>query len=116
MEEDRKPSVEERLENLEKIKSRDQQLRERAEKLEKIKRTPIKFVADDPSRIHKSKAQIVAEKQAKRDEELEVKKFLADRKKQKEAGDAMQGKEEVKEEKVIEKPKAKKGRPKKIEE
>ena len=110
-----KSSVEERLEKLEKYKSRDQAVRERAEKLEELKKTPIKYVPKDPTRIHKSKKQILEEKQAKKDEDLEVKKFLAERKKEKEAKGGVQ--KEEKEEKVpgpkIEVKKA--GRPKKIE-
>ena len=99
-----KTSVEERLEKLEKAKSRDAQRQERAEQLEKLKKIPIKYVDDDPSRIHKSYKQIVEEKRAKREEELEVKKFLAERKK-------VAPKEEVKEEAPVKKT----GRPKKIE-
>ena len=78
-------SVEERLEKLEKAKSRDAQRQERAEQLEKLKKTPIKYVPDDKSRIKKSYQQIVDEKKAKEEEELEVKKFLAERKKEKES-------------------------------
>lgn len=108
-----KMSVEERLEKLEKSKSRDVQRQERAEQIEKLKRTPIKYVPDDPSRIHKSYAQIVADKKAKKDEEAEFKKFQSDKKKQKEAEDGLQ--KEVKKEEVLEKPIVKKGRPKKVE-
>ena len=103
-----KMSVEERLEKLEKSKSRDAQRQERAEALEKLKRTPIKYVPDDPSRIKKSYDQIVAEKKAKKDEEAEVKKFLAEKKSKKDAP-----KEEPKEE--VKAPITKKGRPKKVE-
>jgi len=108
-----KSSVEERLEKLEKSKSRDVQRQERAAEIEKLKRTPIKYVADDPSRIHKSYDQIVADKKAKKDEEEEFKKFKEEKKKQKETQDGVR-KEEVKKEEVLDKPKSK-GRPKKVE-
>jgi hypothetical protein len=109
-----KSSIEERLEKLEKSKSRDVQRQERAAELEKLKRTPIKYVADDPSRINKSYAQIVADKKAKKDEEAEFEKFKADKKVKKEAGDGVQKVEEKKE--VLDKPAAKsKGRPKRVE-
>jgi hypothetical protein len=102
-------SIEERLEKLEKSKSRDVQRQERAAELEKLKRTPIKYVADDPSRINKSYAQIVAEKKAKKEEEAEFEKFKAEKKVKKDAP-----KEEPKEE--VKAPAVKsKGRPKKIE-
>jgi len=87
-------SVEERLEKLEKSKSRDAQRAERAAELEKLKKTPIKYVPDDPSRIHKSYKQIVEEKQAKKEEEIEVKKFLAERKKGAIDGVQKEGKKE----------------------
>ena len=104
-----KMSVEERLEKLEKSKSRDVQRQERAAEIEKLKRTPIKYVADDPSRINKSYDQIVADKKAKKDEEAEFEKFKADKKAKKETP-----KEEPKEE--VKAPVVKsKGRPKKIE-
>jgi len=108
-----KMSVEERLEKLEKSKSQDVKRQERAAELEKLKKTPIKYVDDDPSRIHKSYDQIVAEKKAKKDEQEEFKKFQAEKKAKKEAGDGVQKIEEEK--KVLaDKPKSK-GRPKKVE-
>jgi len=100
-----KQSVEERLEKLEAAKSLDQQRRERAVRLGELKNTPIKYVAKDPSRIHKSKKQIIAEKQAKKEEEADFKKFQEERKKEKETKDGMQKKEK----------KVKVGRPKKVE-
>lgn len=109
-----KMSVEERLEKLEKSKSRDVQRAERAEQIEKLKRTPIKYVPDDPSRIHKSYDQIVMEKQAKKDEEAEFKKFQAEKKKQKEAQDGLRKEEVEKDKEVLNRPKSK-GRPKKVE-
>ena len=109
-----KSSVEERLEKLEKSKSQDVKRQERAAELEKLKKTPIKYVDDDPSRIHKSYDQIVAEKKAKKDEADEFKKFQADKKKQKEASDGLQGKEEKGKEVLADKPKSK-GRPKRVE-
>ena len=109
-----KSSVEERLEKLETSKSRDVQRQERAAEIEKLRRTPIKYVADDPSRINKSYDQIVADKKAKKDEEAEFEKFKADKKAKKEVPDGVR-KEVEKEEEVL-KPAAKaKGRPKKIE-
>lgn len=104
-------SVEERLEKLERAKSKDVQRQERATELEKLKKTPIKYVPDDPSRIHKSYDQIVAEKKAKKEEDVEVKKFLAERKNKKEPQSGVQ-KEEPKEEV---KPATKKGRPKRVD-
>lgn len=101
-----KTSVEERLEKLEKSKSRDAQRQERAEQLAKLEKIPIKYVEDDPSRINKSYKQIVDEKRAKREEELEVKKFLAERKK---------GSDGVQEKAKEETPVKKTGRPKRIE-
>jgi len=101
-------SVEERLEKLEKSKNRDALRQERAEQLEKLKKIPIKYVEDDPSRINKSYKQIVDEKRAKREEELEVKKFLAERKKGKDGVQKVEEKEEIA-------PAKKTGRPKKID-
>ena len=97
-------SVEERLEKLEAHKSQDQKRKERADELEKLKRTPIKYVDDDPSRIHKSYDQIVKDKEAKKAELEEFKQFKAEKKAKKE-----EPKEEVKE------PVVKKGRPKRVE-
>ena len=98
-------SLEERLEKLEKSKSRDQRIKERAEALEELKRTPIKFKERDLSRIHKSKKDKIAERLEREEEEVDVKKFLKERKAKKSAP-----KEEPKE--VV---KAKTGRPKKVE-
>ena len=109
-----KMGVEERLAKLEASKSQDAKRQERAAELEKLKRTPIKYVADDPSRINKSYAQIVAEKQAKKDEAAEFEKFKAEKKAKKEAPDGLR-KEEVKKEEVVDKPVSKKGRPKRVE-
>ncbi len=112
MAEEKLMSVEERLAKLEKNKSRDQQRVERAAEIEKLKRIPIKYVSDDPSRIHKSYDQIVADKQAKKDEEAEFKKFQAEKRRQKEAESA---KDKEKETEVLrDKPKSK-GRPKRVE-
>lgn len=110
-----KTSIEERLEKLEKSKSQDVKRQERAAELEKLKKTPIKYVEDDPSRIHKSYDQIVADKKAKKDEAAEFEKFKAEKKLKKEAPDGVQGKEEKGKE-VLDEPKAKaKGRPKRVE-
>jgi len=106
-------SIEERLEKLEKSKSRDVQRQERAAELEKLKRTPIKYVADDPSRINKSYAQIVADKKAKKDEEAEFEKFKADKKAKKEAPSGVQ-KEVEKDEEILKPAVKSKGRPKKV--
>ncbi len=101
-------SIEERLEKLEKSKSRDAQRQERAEALEKLKKTPIKYVDDDPSRIHKSKAEVIADKAKNAEDANAVKKFLAERNKEK--------KDAVQKEKVEEKVEVKKrGRPKRVE-
>jgi len=105
-------SVEERLEKLERSRSKDVLRQERMAKLEALQKTPIKYVDDDPSRIHKSKKQIIEEARAKKEEELEVKNFLAEKKKKKEVPVGVQ--EEVKEEKKVIKPKSK-GRPKRVE-
>jgi len=100
-------SVEERLEKLEKHKSQDQKRQERTAELEKLKKTPIKYVDDDPKRIHMSYAEVVKSKQAKKDEMAEFEKFKADKKAKK-----SEPKEEPKEE--VKAP-AKKGRPKRVE-
>jgi len=103
-----KSSVEERLEKLEKHKSRDAQRAERAEQLEKLKNTPIKRVPHDPNRINMSYAQVVAAKKAKKDEDADIKRYLAEKKAKK-----SETKEEPKEE--VKAPVTKKGRPKKVE-
>ena len=106
-----KSSIEERLEKLEKSKSQDVKRQERAAELEKLKKTPIKYVDDDPKRIHMSYDEVIKAKQAKKDEAAEFEKFKADKKAKKETPDVKE-KEEVKE--VLKAPVVSKGRPKKI--
>ena len=103
-----KMSVEERLEKLEKHKSNDQKRQERAAELEALKKKPIKYVDDDPRRIHMSYDEVIKSKQSKKDEEEEFKQFKAEKKAKKEV---VAPKEEA-----PEAPKAKvKGRPKRVE-
>ena len=103
-----KMSVEERLEKLEAHKSQDQKRKERADELERLKRTPIKYVDDDPKRIHMSYDEVIKAKQAKKDEMAEFEKFKADKKAKK-----SEPKEEPKEE--VKAPVKSKGRPKRVE-
>ena len=112
-------SVEERLEKLEKHKTNDQKRQERTAELEKLKKTPIKYVDDDPKRIHMSYDEVVKAKQAKKDEMAEFEKFKADKKKAKEEPKPLTKADLEKAEKALgaltnDKPKSK-GRPKKIE-
>ena len=115
-----KLSLEERVEKIEKNKTQDQRRRERAEELEKLKSKPIKYVDDDPRRIHMSYDEVVKSKQAKNDEAAEFEKFKAEKKAKKDAPKEDFSKENLKEaagaagELAKDKPKSK-GRPKKVE-
>ena len=96
------------MEKLDKHKSNVQKRQERAAELEALKKKPIKYVDDDPRRIHMSYDEVIKSKQAKKDEMAEFEKFKAEKKAKK---DVVAPKEEA-----PEAPKAKsKGRPKRVE-